>query len=187
MQRAIGSVEAQAQAVVGDVKAIERLLGRIYFQGWKRGYQVGLGTAWTGCSGLLGADEKARCGRMKNPMAECDRLWSELVGYQKQIAAGHAIHMPTFHRTVKAFEASVLGVMSARQTAPIARPSLHASRCIGKQRFINRESAGRHVASHPNRDMLDVYPCCFCGFWHYGNHQRVEAKVAIRSHEGPQA
>lgn len=106
---------------------------------------------------------------MTDPLVEYERLWSELERSHQQIVGGHAIHVPTFHRTVKAFEASVLGVMAMRQTLPIAKSSQRARQCDGKQRFSGKASALAHVATHPDRDKLEVYPCVWCQFYHYGN------------------
>jgi hypothetical protein len=106
---------------------------------------------------------------MSHPFEEFKRLWMELDGFQKQIVAGRLIHVPTFHRTIKALEASVLGVMTGRQEARRAKPSQQSRQCDGKQRFISRQSAKANADAHKDRDHLEPYSCVFCGFWHYGN------------------
>lgn len=77
-----------------------------------------------------------------------ERLWSELEMFDRQIRSGSRIHLPTYHRTLKALDAVVAAVCQGREVSTTAKPSREARQCDGKRTYGSYQAATNSLNDH---------------------------------------
>jgi hypothetical protein len=104
---------------------------------------------------------------MTDAMVKFEQVRRELDAMHQQLSMGAAIHLPTYHRIVKALEAHVTAIVSQRQQGLAVRPSPWARGCLGKFGYASEQSAS--VAALRSSEVLETYRCRQCGKWHVGH------------------